>query len=131
MWVSDPDARISGVFNPTATTRRVDGGYMVNGVELDERLPALGLGVPRRAPGRRGRRVRAAGDGADAVLRARDRGHVVHHRDAGDGEQHRTARDVFVPDHRLMSVPGLLTRNYDTPFKDEVLYRSAFIPSRR
>ena len=49
-------------------------------VELDERLPALGLGVPRRPARRRSRRVRAAGDGADAVLRARDRGHVVHHR---------------------------------------------------
>ena len=46
-------------------------------VELDQRLPALGLGVPRRAARRRGRRVRAAGDGADPVLpssRSRTRG---------------------------------------------------------
>ena len=31
VWGTDPDARISGVFNPTATTKRVDGGYVVNG----------------------------------------------------------------------------------------------------
>ena len=33
-----------------------------------------------------------------------------------------------MPDHHLHWVPGLLNHEYDTPFKDEVLYRSAFIP---
>jgi 3-hydroxy-9,10-secoandrosta-1,3,5(10)-triene-9,17-dione monooxygenase len=35
---------------------------------------------------------------------------------------------VFVPDHRMHSLPALLTHNYDTPFTDEALYRSAFVP---
>ena len=57
-----------------------------------------------------------------------DRGHLVRHGHARDRQQHLHADEVFVPDHRLHAVPGLLTHEYDTPFKDEVLYRSAFIP---
>ena len=48
---------------------------------------------------------------------------------AGDGQQHRARPTTSsCPTIGCMSVPGLLTDDYDTPFKDEVLYRSAFIP---
>ncbi|MET9198835.1 acyl-CoA dehydrogenase family protein [Gordonia sp. NPDC003585] len=38
------------------------------------------------------------------------------------------ADDVFVPDHRVISVPPAIGGHYATPHKDEVLYRSALIP---
>lgn len=129
VWGSDPDARISGVFNPTATTKRVEGGYIVNGawnwtsgclhsdwaflgvplVDEDGEfvMPAMAL-IPY------------------AELEIEDTWFTTGMRGTASNTVH--ARDVFVPDHRLMSVPGLLTHQYDTPFKDEVLYRSAFIP---
>jgi alkylation response protein AidB-like acyl-CoA dehydrogenase len=129
VWGSDPEARISGVFNPSATTKRVDGGYVVNGAWnwtsgcmhsdwaflgvplVDESgefvMPAMAL-IPY------------------AELEIEDTWFTTGMRGTASNTVH--ARDVFVPDHRLMSVPGLLTHAYDTPFKDEVLYRSAFIP---
>ena len=129
VWGSDPAARISGVFSPTATTTRADGGYVVNGswnwtsgcLHSDWAF----LGVPL---------VDEAGEfvlPAMALmpyseLEIEDTWFTTGMRGTASNTVH--ARDVFVPDHRLMSVPGLLAGDYDTPYKDEVLYRSAFIP---
>jgi 3-hydroxy-9,10-secoandrosta-1,3,5(10)-triene-9,17-dione monooxygenase len=38
------------------------------------------------------------------------------------------AKDVFVPEHRMFPLPSLLSQVYDTPFTDEVLYRTSFMP---
>jgi alkylation response protein AidB-like acyl-CoA dehydrogenase len=38
------------------------------------------------------------------------------------------ATDVFVPSHRVMSVPAAIEGSYPTPFTDEALFRSAFVP---
>ena len=127
IWVENPDARISGVFNPTATTTRVDGGYIVNGswnwnsgcMHSDWAF----LGVPL---------VDEAGEFVQPAaslipyheLEIEDTWFTTGMRGTASNTAH--ARDVFVPDHHLLSFPGLLTHNYDTPFKDEVLYRSAF-----
>jgi 3-hydroxy-9,10-secoandrosta-1,3,5(10)-triene-9,17-dione monooxygenase len=46
----------------------------------------------------------------------------------GTGSNTIHAKDVFVPDHRVQPVPNLLMHDYATPFKDEVPYRSAFVP---
>jgi alkylation response protein AidB-like acyl-CoA dehydrogenase len=35
---------------------------------------------------------------------------------------------VFVPNHRIISVPRAIEGEYATPFKNEALYRAAFIP---
>ncbi len=129
VWGSDPAARISGVFSPTATTTRVDGGYVVNGswnwtsgcLHSDWAF----LGVPL---------VDEAGEFVQPAmalmpyseLEIEDTWFTTGMRGTASNTVH--ARDVFVPDHRLMSVPGLLAGDYDTPYKDEVLYRSAFIP---
>ena len=129
VWGENPDARISGVFNPTATTRRVDGGYVVNGswswnsgcMHSDWAF----LGVPL---------VDEAGEFVGPAmslipyteLEIEDTWFTTGMRGTASNTVH--ARDVFVPDHHLISLPGLLTHSYDTPFKDEVLYRSAFIP---
>jgi 3-hydroxy-9,10-secoandrosta-1,3,5(10)-triene-9,17-dione monooxygenase len=129
VWGDNPDARVAGVFNPTATTRRVPGGYIVNGAwnwasgcyhadwsflgvplvnENDEFVgPAMAL-IPN----------------TDVTIE--DTWFTSGMRGTGSNTIH--ADDVFVPDHRLHSVGGLLTGQYDTPFKDEKLYQSAFVP---
>jgi alkylation response protein AidB-like acyl-CoA dehydrogenase len=38
------------------------------------------------------------------------------------------AEDVFVPDHRIMSLPPAIGGHYPTPHTDEALYRSALVP---
>jgi len=38
------------------------------------------------------------------------------------------ARDVFVPDHRIVSVPPAIEGHYATEHAGEALYRSAFVP---
>ena len=46
----------------------------------------------------------------------------------GSGSNTVVAEDVFVPAHRTMSIPGILSGHPPTPYKDEVLYRGSFIP---
>jgi hypothetical protein len=46
----------------------------------------------------------------------------------GTGSNTLVATDVFVPNHRIISVPRAIEGDYATPFKDEPLYRAAFIP---
>jgi alkylation response protein AidB-like acyl-CoA dehydrogenase len=46
----------------------------------------------------------------------------------GTGSNTLVASEVFVPDHRIMSVTKLLAGETETPYKDEVLYRCAFMP---
>ena len=129
VWGANPDARIAGVFNPTAQSRKVDGGIVVTGAwnwasgsyhadwsyvgvpitndEGEFLYPAMAL-IP------------------NSDLTIEDTWFVTGMRGTGSNTIH--ANEVFVPDHHLHWVPGLLTHEYDTPFKDEVLYRSAFIP---
>jgi alkylation response protein AidB-like acyl-CoA dehydrogenase len=129
VWGANPEARIAGVFNPTAQSRKVDGGIVVTGAwnwasgsyhadwsyvgvpitndEGEFLYPAMAL-IP------------------NSDLTIEDTWFVTGMRGTGSNTIH--ANEVFVPDHHLHWVPGLLTHEYDTPFKDEALYRSAFIP---
>ena len=38
------------------------------------------------------------------------------------------AQEVFVPDHRIMSVSQIMAGHTATPYKDEALYRCSFVP---
>ena len=129
VWGDNPDARIAGVFNPTAQTRKVDGGIIVTGAwnwasgsyhadwsyvgvpitndDGEFLYPAMAL-IP------------------NSEITIEDTWFVSGMRGTGSNTIH--ADEVFVPDHHLHWVPGLLNHEYDTPFKDEALYRSAFIP---
>jgi 3-hydroxy-9,10-secoandrosta-1,3,5(10)-triene-9,17-dione monooxygenase len=129
VWGANPEARVAGVFNPTATTRKVDGGIVVTGAwnwasgsyhadwsflgvpimsdEGEFMYPAMAL-IP------------------NSELTIEDTWFTSGMRGTGSNTIH--ADEVFVPDHHLHWVPGLLNHEYATPFKDEVLYRSAFIP---
>ena len=81
VWGTDPDARIAGVFNPTARPRRSTADTSSTAVELDQRfvLTPIGRSSACRSVNDEGEFV-LAGDGVDPQQRARDRGHVVHHR---------------------------------------------------
>jgi 3-hydroxy-9,10-secoandrosta-1,3,5(10)-triene-9,17-dione monooxygenase len=46
----------------------------------------------------------------------------------GTGSNTLVAEEVFVPDHRLLSVPKAIENEYPTEHTDEPLYRSSFVP---
>ncbi len=129
VWGSNPEARIAGVFAPSATTRKVEGGYVVNGKWpwssgcLHSNWVLMGVPV-----------VDGAGQLVDqgAALipieecTIEDTWYVVGMR--GSGSNTVVAEEVFVPDHRIMSVSQTMGGNAPTPFTDEILYRCAFIP---
>jgi alkylation response protein AidB-like acyl-CoA dehydrogenase len=47
----------------------------------------------------------------------------------GTGSNTLVAQDVFVPDHRIVSVPAAINNQYPTEHTGEVVYRSSFIPA--
>ena len=129
VWGANPDARIAGVFNPTAQTRKVDGGIIVTGAwpwaSGSYHADWSYVGVPiNNEDGEFMYPAMALIPNSDITIE--DTWFVSGMR--GTGSNTIRANEVFVPDHHLHWVPGLLNHEYDTPFKDEVLYRSAFIP---
>jgi alkylation response protein AidB-like acyl-CoA dehydrogenase len=129
VWGANPDARIAGVFNPTAQSRKVDGGIVVTGAwnwasgSYHADWSYVGVPITNDA-GEFFYPAMALIPNSDLTIE--DTWFVTGMRGTGSNTIH--ANEVFVPDHHLHWVPGLLTHEYDTPFKDEVLYRSAFIP---
>ena len=126
---ADPDARVSGSLSPSATTRKVEGGWRVTGrwYYNSGSLHATWavVGVPL-TDGRGG-----AGDRSLALvpmgeLTIEDTWFVAGMR--GTGSNCLVAEDVFVPEHRVMSVPAAVEGCYPTEQHDEVFYRSAFAP---
>jgi 3-hydroxy-9,10-secoandrosta-1,3,5(10)-triene-9,17-dione monooxygenase len=129
VWGSDPETRVAGALAPTATTRRVDGGLVVSGRwpwssgSLHAQWGVGGVPV-----------VDESGDVVDVglalmpmhELSVEDTWFVAGMR--GTGSNTIVADEVVVPDHRILPVPRALEGEYPTEFKDEVLYRSAFIP---
>jgi alkylation response protein AidB-like acyl-CoA dehydrogenase len=126
----DPDVRISGVLNPTATVTKVDGGYRVTGQwhynsgGWHSQWAVLGMPI-----------VNAAGEPIDqglalfpmADLEQVDTWFVAGMKSSGSISL--KANDAFVPNHRVLSVPQAIEGNYPTEMRDqEAFYRSAFIP---
>jgi alkylation response protein AidB-like acyl-CoA dehydrogenase len=124
-----PEPRVTGVLTPTATTRKVDGGWQVSGRWYFNSGSWWStwavLGVP------------LTGDDGEVVdqglalipaadLSIEDVWYVAGMR--GTASNCLVAADVFVPSHRVMSVPAAIEGEYPTSFTDEPLYRSAFIP---
>ena len=129
IWGANPEARIAGVFAPLATTKRVDGGLIVNGAWpwssgcLHSNWAMMGVPI-----------VNEAGETIDQGFALmpmedctiEDTWYVAGMK--GTGSNTVVAKDVFVPDHRIMSIAGCMAGTPPTPYKDEVLYRCAFIP---
>jgi 3-hydroxy-9,10-secoandrosta-1,3,5(10)-triene-9,17-dione monooxygenase len=129
VWGANPEARVAGVFAPLATTKKVDGGYIVTGKwpwasgSLHADWAIVGMPV-----------VNEAGEEIDqgltlipmAELTIEETWFVAGMK--GSGSNTIVAENVFVPEHRIMSVPKLIAGEAPTPYKDEVLYRCAFVP---
>lgn len=129
VWGQDPDARICGVFAPSATSSWAEGGQRVTGSWgyasgcLHSGWAVLGIPV-----------VDESGEQVDqgfalipmSELRIEDTWFVAGMK--GTGSNTLVAEDVFVPAHRMISVPAALNNEYATEFKDEALYRASFIP---
>ena len=129
VWGTDPDARVAGVFTPSSTSRKVDGGRVVTGAWAWAsgcmHADWLYVGVPLTDDaGEMTYPAMALIPRSDVTIE--DTWFTVGMRGTASNTIH--ADEVFVPEHRLHAVPGLLTHHYDTPFSDESLYRSAFVP---
>lgn len=129
VFAANNDARVAGVFAPSADTRRVDGGLMVSGkwysssgilhadwamvgvVEHDQNgafvAQYLAL-IPVQD-------VTVEDTWFTAGMRASGSNCIV-------------AKDVFVPQHRLMNILEAVQDKYPTEFKDEASYRASFMP---
>jgi alkylation response protein AidB-like acyl-CoA dehydrogenase len=126
---SDPDAKVAGVLNPSANVRKVQDGYQVSGQwpwasgswHADWAL--VGIVVPDEA-----------GEPVDQALAFIPMGELSIKETwfvagmKGTGSNTIIAEDVFVPEHRLHSVPRAIANDYATEHTEEALYRSSFIP---
>lgn len=129
VWGQNPDARVCGVLAPSATSRAVEGGQVITGRwgfasgSLHSQWASLGFPI-----------VDASGAQIDqgmalipmTELGIEDTWYVAGMR--GTGSNTLVADEVFVPDHRIMSVTRAVHGEYATPHKDEALYRSALVP---
>ncbi|MFJ6730128.1 acyl-CoA dehydrogenase family protein [Streptomyces sp. NPDC091281] len=126
---SDPEAKVTGVLTPTSTTVKVDGGWRVSGRwYYNSGSPHSGwavLGIPV----------------TDADGTVVDQGLALIPREdldledtwfvagmKGTASNCLIGEDVFVPEHRVISVPDAIEGRYATEYEDEVLSRSAFVP---
>jgi len=127
---ADPDARVSGVLTPSATTTKVDGGYRISGAwhynsgGWHSQWALLGFPI-----------VNEAGEPVDqglgwvpmAELEREDTWFVAGMK--ATGSICLKAKDVFIPHHRMFSIPRAIEGDYPTEMRGkEAFYRSAFIP---
>jgi 3-hydroxy-9,10-secoandrosta-1,3,5(10)-triene-9,17-dione monooxygenase len=130
IWGENPDARIAGVFTPLGVTKRVPGGYVVTGkwpwasgcLHADWAL--VGMPVVNDAGEETGQGFAFI---PMAEITIEDTWFVSGMK--GTGSNTLVASEVFIPDHRVISVSRLLAGDPPTRYKDEILYRSSFIPT--
>lgn len=129
VWGDDPSNRVAGVLAPSSTATPVDGGYRVSGrwsyASGSAHAQWALVGVPL---------VDADGgfvDQGTVLIPMED----VTIEDTwfvagmcGTASNTIVADDVFVPSHRYLSVVEAIQGRSATPFSDEALYRSGFIP---
>jgi 3-hydroxy-9,10-secoandrosta-1,3,5(10)-triene-9,17-dione monooxygenase len=129
VWADDPDARACGVLAPTAEARATEGGQVVNGAwgfasgSAHSTWALLGIPV-----------VDGAGEPVDqglalipmSDLTMKDTWFVAGLQATASNTL--IAQDVFVPDHRILSVSKALRGEYGTEHSGEPLYHSAFVP---
>jgi alkylation response protein AidB-like acyl-CoA dehydrogenase len=129
VWGTNPDAKVSGVLAPTAETTTVDGGYRVTGRWYYNsgswHADWAGVGIPiSDANGTVVDQGLALIPRSDLAIE--DTWFVAGMRSTGSNCL--VAQDVFVPAHRVMSVPPAIEGHYATEHTDEPLYRSALVP---
>jgi 3-hydroxy-9,10-secoandrosta-1,3,5(10)-triene-9,17-dione monooxygenase len=123
VWGADPNARVAGVLAPTGTTREVEGGMIVSGrwgwASGSAHSQWALVGVPRSQD--QGMILVPMSD-----VTIEDTWFVAGMR--GTASNTLVVDEVFVPDHRYVSVPPAITGELARDFPDEALYRSAFVP---
>ena len=129
VWKDDPDARISGVITPSSRSVKVEGGFRVNGRwyynsgSWHADWAVLGMPV-----------VDDAGEAIDhgiALIPRTDLDFEETWFVAGmrsSGSNCLIAKDVFVPEHRIISAPKAWQGEVGTERTEEELYRAAFTP---
>jgi alkylation response protein AidB-like acyl-CoA dehydrogenase len=129
VWAAAPGAKVSGVLAPTAEATKVDGGFRVSGRwfynsgSWHADWAVLGMPITNKDG-------EAVDQGLALIPRAdmelEETWFVAGMKSSGSNCL--IASDVFVPDHRIMSVPPAIEGTYATEKTDEPFYRSAFIP---
>jgi len=129
VWKDNPDAKVSGVLSPTAETTKVDGGYRVSGRWFYNsgswHADWAGVGIP--ITDTNGQPV----DQGVALIPRTDLDLEETWFVAGmksSGSNCLIANEVFVPEHRVVSVPPAIGGKYATEHTEEALYRSALAP---
>lgn len=129
VWKSNPDARIAGVVSPTSQSVKVEGGYKITGRWFYNsgswHTDWAVLGFPI---------VNEAGETLDHGLALIPRSELGFEETwfvAGmrsSGSNCLSAKDVFVPEHRIISAPKAWEGDVPTEHTEEALYRTAFTP---
>lgn len=126
---TNPDARVAGVFSPSGDTRRVEGGLIVSGKwywssgSLHADWVVVGV-LEHDANGAFVGQYLALLPRSD--INIEDTWYTVGMR--GSGSNCVVAKEIFVPDHRLLNIQAAVQGEYPTEFKEESAYRAAFVP---
>ena len=124
-----PDARVAGVFSPSTQVERVEGGLVASGKWfwssgcLHADWAMLGL-LEQDKNGAMVNQYLALMPMSE--LSIEDTWFTAGMK--GTGSNCVVAKDVFVPDHRLLPLMKAVEGDYPTQFSDEAAYRAAFIP---
>ncbi len=129
VWGDDPNNRVAGVLAPTSSATPVDGGFRVSGrwsyASGSAHSQWALVGVPL---------VDAHGGFVDQGIVLVPMNEVTIEDTwfvagmCGTASNTIVAEDVFVPSHRYLSAVEAIQGRSATPFTDEALYRSGFIP---
>lgn len=126
---ANPDARVAGVFNASATTRRVDGGLVISGKWYSS---SGSLHSDWAAVGAEERDTNGAVVAQYLALMPESEYSIEDTWfTAGmraSGSNCIVANEVFVPNHRLLNLGDAIEGEYATEFKDEAAYRPLFVP---
>ncbi|MFI9203020.1 acyl-CoA dehydrogenase family protein [Streptomyces sp. NPDC053048] len=126
---ADPEARVTGVFSPTATSRRVEGGWRVTGRWYynsgSSHSSWAVIGMPLTdGNGEVVDQAMALVPRSDLALE--DTWFVAGLR--GTASNCLIAEDIFVPEHRVMSVPRAIEGDIPADHGPSGLFRTAFAP---
>lgn len=129
VFEADPEARVCGVLAPTATSTYAEGGLIVTGrwgfASGSAHAQWAGMGIPI---------VDAEGNVVDqgmaliplSDMSLEDTWFVAGMK--GTASNTLVAEEVFVPAHRIVSVPQLVVGERPNEQDGEALYRSALVP---
>ena len=129
VWGANPDAWVAGSLAPIGEATPVDGGWRVTGKwpwasgSLHAQWAACGIHM-KNDKGEMANLGLSLMPMTDVSIE--DTWFMVGMK--GTGSNTIVAKDAFVPAHRFLPYPKAFHGEYLTEFKDESLYRAAFVP---